>query len=52
MSGKEIKERQFKNKQFKAITLFTFHFEISGNSFNNEQSLNNKDNCIPFRNIW
>ena len=38
MSGKETKDEQLKNKKFIKVTLFTFHFEISGNEINDEHS--------------
>ena len=43
ISGKEIKEEQLQNIEFKEKILFTFHLEILGNSFNDKQSLNNAD---------
>ena len=38
ISGKEIKEEHLKNREFKYITFFKFHLEISDNSFNDEHS--------------
>ena len=36
ISGKEIKEDQLKNIKLILITFSRFHFEISGNDFNDE----------------
>ena len=39
MSGKDNKEQQPQNNPFISFALLVFHFDISGNNFNEEQSL-------------
>jgi len=38
-----MREEQFENNLLKDIILFKFHFEMSGNSFNDEHLSNNPD---------
>ena len=43
ISGKNLILIHRQNKRDIFITLFMFHFEMSGNSFNDEHFLNNSD---------